>query len=267
MQLTVQVISGVLTIAVLALTIIGVLRTRKTNKPAVKRAEPIIKDSRKSTKEQTRSSESTSYSEGDSRVRPASQDYAGQAGNDGPGTNEVSPELSSPTFSSNEVKMKIERGSSINEHNIEEDNTRIPEIISITLLAEKDRPYSGYELLQALLSNGLRFGKMNIFHAFENPNGTGNILFSCASAKKPGTFDIKNMGPFSTPGLTFFIQLSNKIDNSAALDAMLSTAELIILDLGGVIIDNEKKPLKDDKVSVWQKQIRAYEKNQHEQVA
>ena len=37
------------------------------------------------------------------------------------------------------------------------------EFIVLTLLAKPDLPYTGYELLQALLAVGLRFGKMNVF--------------------------------------------------------------------------------------------------------
>ena len=230
MQLTVQVISGVLTVAVLVLTIIGVLRTRKANKPVVKRSEPIIK----------------SGGMGDRKHDSSETDI--------------------PAFSAEQREVEIETASTEGSSPINDKELEIPEILSITILAEKGSPYSGYELLQALLSNGLRFGKMNIFHSYENPNGSGKIIFSCASAKKPGTFDIKNMGPFSTPGLTFFIQLDHEVDNTSRLDAMLSTAELIILDLGGIIIDDEKKPLKDEKIVMWQKLIRGFEKSKGELV-
>ncbi len=67
--------------------------------------------------------------------------------------------------------------------------------IMLFLRANPSRPYGGYELLQSLLSSGLRFGEMNIFHRFETDSD--KILFSVAAATSSGQLIPTDMGTFS----------------------------------------------------------------------
>ncbi len=217
MPLTVQEISGILTITVVVLTVLGVLKSRKSQKTETPRSEPTLK--------------------------------------------------TEPTFKTEPIIEEIpvpKEEVTVTVINKEEEIPAPPQVISVTLLAEKTRPYGGHELLQALLSNGLRFGHMKIFHYYKDSNTKGPALFSCASAKKPGTFDMKEMGTFKIPGLSFFIQLDHEIDNAAALDAMLSTADLIVYDLGGHLIDEQHQILSDEKIAQWRKQIREFEQSTQE---
>ena len=134
------------------------------------------------------------------------------------------------------------------------------ELVVLHLLAKSDCPYAGYELLQALLAVGLRFGDMEIFHRHEQMNGTGDILFSVASVKKPGNFELSKMGGFKTPGLVLFAQLSRVKDARQVLDAMLSTARQLAEDLGGDIYDEKRELLTEEKANQLEQRIADYEK-------
>lgn len=138
----------------------------------------------------------------------------------------------------------------------------VEEIIFLMLAAQPNRPYVGYELLQALLDAGLRFGAMNIFHRHEDRNGNGKILFSVASASEPGTFEITKMGAFSGNGLMMFLRLSSNKDLMYAFEIMLETAKQLIEDLGGDILDDERKVLGNDKIEKMKKKIQEFEQNQ-----
>ncbi len=129
------------------------------------------------------------------------------------------------------------------------------EHIVLHLMAPAKMPYSGYELLQALLANGMRFGKMNIFHRHESKNGQGCVLFSLASANKPGTFDLPNMGGYSCPGLTLFMSVDGLSDPLHAFDVMLDTAQQLRDDLGGDLWDINHQPLNSDKIDLLRKQL------------
>ena len=118
-----------------------------------------------------------------------------------------------------------------------------PETIVIQAHARKGKPYMGYELLQALLSSGLRFGDMNIFHRYENFGGKGAVLFSLAAATKNGTFEINNMGGFACAGLVFFMRLNQSKKLMSSFDLMLDTARQLIDDLGGELYDEANQPL------------------------
>ena len=45
------------------------------------------------------------------------------------------------------------------------------DLIVVNVIAEPSTPYRGYELLQSLLALGLRYGKWEIFHYHQEPNG------------------------------------------------------------------------------------------------
>lgn len=136
------------------------------------------------------------------------------------------------------------------------------DIIYFMVVAPADRPHSGYELLQSLLSAGLRYGPMNIFHRFEDANGRGKILFSVASIEEPGTFEISRMGAYTGKGLMMFLRFSPGKDLSAAFEIMLETAKQLIEDLGGQILDDEKQVICQEKIEKWRKKIIDYEQKQ-----
>lgn len=136
------------------------------------------------------------------------------------------------------------------------------ELLFIMLAAKPDRPYAGYELLQSLLSAGLRFGAMDLFHRYEDLNGKGKVLFSVASASETGTFEINKMGAYSAKGLMFFMRLSHQKDLLLAFDAMVETARQLVEDLGGEILDDERRVLSNDKIEKMRKRIVEFEQKQ-----
>lgn len=135
------------------------------------------------------------------------------------------------------------------------------DLIALMLRSHPDRLYAGYELLQALLSAGLRFGKMNIFHRYEQLNSSGRLLFSLASAAEPGTFEIPKMGGFSCPGLMLFMRVSTQRDLSATFELLIDTAKQLVDDLGGEIWDDQRQPLSDEKIAAWRSKINIYEQS------
>lgn len=141
-------------------------------------------------------------------------------------------------------------------------NAEINDLIVIGLKANEDHPYAGYELLQALLSSGLRYGKMSIFHRHEEANGKGAILFSLASAIEPGTFDLPKMGAFITPGLTMFMRISSLSQPAQTFELMLDTAQQLIEDLGGELCDETRQPLTEEKIKEWREQVSQFEQSQ-----
>lgn len=133
------------------------------------------------------------------------------------------------------------------------------DVVSLMVKSSPEKSYAGYELLQALLSSGLRFGKMNIFHRYQHANNTNAVLFSLASAVKPGTFEMPKMGGFSTPALMLFMQVSTQKDPANAFEAMLETARQLVDDLEGEICDDQRQPLTDEKVAAIRMVFSDYE--------
>lgn len=120
------------------------------------------------------------------------------------------------------------------------------EVIVFYILAPAKQPFIGYELLQAVLTAGLRYGEMNIFHRYDEQQTEyekSPILFSLASAVEPGIFDMANIGSTSCLGLSIFLTPTRVENPLAVFELMLETAQQLADDLGGQLCDEQRHPL------------------------
>lgn len=134
----------------------------------------------------------------------------------------------------------------------------VPPIITFFLMSEPGKPYSGYELLQAILSVDMRFGRHQIFHRHQEKTGHGNVLFSLAAATKPGSFDLAKIGSFSTIGLTLFFSAKDVADPLQVYELMLHTVGQLVEDLGGRVMDEHHQVLTPSKVVEDRQRLREY---------
>lgn len=128
--------------------------------------------------------------------------------------------------------------------------------VMMFLLAKENRQLAGYELLQTLLSVGLRFGEGHLFHRHQHANGQGPVLCSVAAATATGMFDLQNIGAFSVRGLCIFMEASG----SVAIDAerfsiMLETARQLNEDLDTYLLDDQRQPLTDASLKRYSHQL------------
>lgn len=121
----------------------------------------------------------------------------------------------------------------------------IDNYIIFQLMAPQQRPYQGYELIQALTSVGFHFGKMNIFHFYADPLTQKELLFSLASAIEPGTFDLDHTGEIVCPGLCLFMSIHKVKSALTAFDLMWETAQTLAQELGGILCDRQLQPIED----------------------
>lgn len=132
------------------------------------------------------------------------------------------------------------------------------DLIILQVIAAKDRPYQGYELIQTLTSAGFHYGKMNIFHYDVNCEGNRETLFSLASAIEPGTFDLNQIGSIVCPGLCLFTSLNKVKSPSAVFEIMLETSQLLIQDLGGTLCDKQLQALTADNIAHYYSKITSH---------
>lgn len=132
------------------------------------------------------------------------------------------------------------------------------EVLVITVVG-KGKALQGQTLLQVVLACGMRFGDMALFHRFEDGLDQGAVQFSMANAVNPGTFDLEAMSNITTPGVSFFMTMSEPRDPKNAFECMLATAETVAKHLGGDLLDENRSVMRPQTKAHYRERIREFE--------
>ncbi len=117
-------------------------------------------------------------------------------------------------------------------------------VIALTVMAPKDRLFTGRAVKNALDNQELHFGEMQIYHRF-TLGSRKQSLFSAANIVDPGTFLPAELISMKTPGILLFARLPGPVNGLAVLDAMLDCATQMAEQLDGVVCDEQRQPLTD----------------------
>ncbi|GBU08922.1 hypothetical protein AwWohl_00600 [Gammaproteobacteria bacterium] len=119
------------------------------------------------------------------------------------------------------------------------------ETIALILAAPENSPYLGQEIF-------------SVIHNFELPLSIGNegfleqitttyfgeeVEFSIASMLHPGSFDVPNINQMKIPGILFFMDIPTADHQKDTFEQMLKVAARFGNELGGSLLDQDKKAL------------------------
>jgi len=133
------------------------------------------------------------------------------------------------------------------------------EVLVLNVTAKNGRVFAGDDLLHVLITSGLKFGEMNIFHKRLSKEHQGTVIFSVANMLNPGTFDLNNMDEFTTLGISFFLALPTAINNLDAFEQMLGVAQDIRDTLDGDLKDDHRNGMTAQTIEHYRQRVRDFE--------
>ena len=115
-----------------------------------------------------------------------------------------------------------------------------PQVIVLSVVMPQGQTMSGAALLPSLLTLGMKYGEMNIFHRHQDNAGNGKVTFSLANMLNPGTFNLDDIENFSTQGITLFMTLPNPADAFEVFEQMLNAAKQLAVEFRGQLLDDKR---------------------------
>jgi cell division protein ZipA len=135
-----------------------------------------------------------------------------------------------------------------------------PQVIILSVVMPANQQIFGAALLPSLLTLGLKYGEMNIFHRHEDNAGNGKVTFSLANIMNPGSFDLDTMETFATRGVSLFMTLPNAGDCFSVFEQMLNAAKQLAQEFNAQVLDDKRNVLTKQTEQHYLSKIREYDR-------
>ena len=129
-------------------------------------------------------------------------------------------------------------------------------LIQLFVVAVRE-PFAGARILAAAKRLKLTPGSMDIFHRLASDDSARAPLYSMANLVKPGSFPLRDMRGFESPGLALFAQLGGDPSDLMVYDELLHVARALAVELGGEVQERGRHPLTDDRAKALRAQVSA----------
>jgi cell division protein ZipA len=143
------------------------------------------------------------------------------------------------------------------------DEASFEKIVTLYVAARAGTQLRGSDIVVAAEKAGLTYGHMQIFHRLVEGHPERGPVFSVASIKKPGSFDMATIQELETPAIAFFLTLPAPMTALDAWEKMLPTAQRMAELLEGVVLDEQRNALGRQRIAHIRDELRAYDR-QHE---
>ena len=135
-----------------------------------------------------------------------------------------------------------------------------PQVIILSVVMPANQQMFGAALLPSLLTLGLKYGEMNIFHRHEDNAGNGKVTFSLANIMNPGSFDLDSMESFATRGVSLFMTLPNAGDPFYVFEQMLNAAKQLAQEFNAQVLDDKRNVMTKQTEQHYLSKIREFDR-------
>lgn len=136
------------------------------------------------------------------------------------------------------------------------------ENINITLIPKNNYEFiEGKTILSLVSQYGLKYGAMNMFHRYENKDGSGILWFSMMGVDQNGVitpFDLNLLPTSRYSGLVLFLSLPHP-KATQGFDTMMSVVNLISNDLNALILDENNEILTRERRQQLRTEVQEYQ--------
>ncbi len=136
------------------------------------------------------------------------------------------------------------------------DAADLQRIVTIRVCAVGDARWGGAQLMTALETHGLAFGRYQVFHR-KHPDGRS--LFCVASLIEPGTFDVAEMADQEFRGITLFAVLPGPMQPLETMNELLGTAQGLAQELSGMVQDGKGMPMSPQRAAALREDIARFQ--------
>ncbi len=123
--------------------------------------------------------------------------------------------------------------------------------IGINVVTRDANPFSGARIRELAESAGLSLEPEGVFHAHGEHGDTRFTLDS----HEPAPFAPEQMETLTTGGVTFLLDVPRVDDPLRAFDAMLETARNFAVELGGMLVDDNRSELSDGAIEIIRRRL------------
>lgn len=110
--------------------------------------------------------------------------------------------------------------------------------VMLRLVADQGQSYRGADIWDVMLSLGMEWGDMDIFHAHHHGPGGYDELFSVHTGTEPGFFWLSTLAEDRFADLVFSMDGVRTVQPQTVFEAMWKSAEYARTRLGGTLVMN-----------------------------
>jgi cell division protein ZipA len=136
------------------------------------------------------------------------------------------------------------------------DAAELQRIVTIRVCAVGETRWPGAQLMAALETHGLAFGRYQVFH---RKHTDGRSLFCVASLIEPGTFDVAEMAAQEFRGITLFAVLPGPVEPLETMNELFRTARGLAEELSGMVQDGKGMPMSPQRAAALREDIARFQ--------